>query len=706
MIRWFVVLLLAWVVPAHAQSVVVSSGEHDGFTRLVLQSPQLAGWQLSRLPDGYALTLRQAAKFDLSAVYNPIGRQRLAAIAAEPQGRGLNITLGCACHAIGFDYRPGIVVIDLRDGPPPVGSSFELTAKGDQAAALQAPPAPEPPPAGLVAWDWTKAALEPQTDTNPPVGAPPMASADSVALRQALAGSLAQGAVQGLVDPVKHLPLAVRDAAPPDAGRLALVNLPGLNVDTALADPEKLTAVGDQCPADDRLDIASWGDPDRAAAPQMAEAAGFLREFDQPDPDAAARAIKLTLWLGFGAEAESMIAVFANDATDAPLWRGMARALDGRRDSNRTFAGMLGCDGQAAFWAAVAETRLLPPDVNEAAVLRSFSALPSHLRQLFGPSLVDRFLKGGDAVTARVLRDAMARGSGQESVRLVDADLALQSGQPELADSLAQAALADGGPSGADALVTMVEAHVASTAPLTLAEVTAVDALLEERSDEPNLQRAAVLAHALVGDFDRAFSLFGELPPASNAKIGPDLWALLAAAGPKGAVLTHAVLAADAEPLARPETRGILAQRLTEYGFGPAALRWLGSDADIAALGAAELASGQPRAALSRLSGRQGEGVVDLRAKALLQLGDASAAAQLWSEAGNSDARTDALLRAHDWASLRDDGPQVWQAAVQTLAPTPDAQGPLSSGRALVAQSSATRDALTALLDQTPRPTE
>lgn len=706
--RWLMLCMMLWAAPVAAQDVAVSTGEHDGFTRIVLQSPRLSGWQLSRLPDGYALSLRQPAEFDLSGVFNPIGRHRLAAIAAGTGGKALTMTLGCACHAIGFDYRPGVVVIDLRDGPPPEGSSFELTAQGEQAETLRPvslpdPPRPKPRPTkAAVGWNWVDAVGV----ATPELGvAPPLASADATALRAALVGGVAQGVVQGLVDPVQHLPLATAPQPPtPDSARLALVALPGIATGTAFTDPADLTAAGAICPTDDRLDITAWGDPDRPIAAQMGEVAAILGEFDEPDPVAVARAVHLTLWLGFGAEAEGLTTTFAPTAADATLWRGMARALDGTPDPDQTFAGMSGCDGQAAFWAALAQPRLLPPDVNKAAVIRAFSALPPHLRQHLGPDLVDRFLNGGDAATARALRDAMVRGNGEAGAKLVDADLALQSGQPLAADALAQAALADGGPSTTDALVTMIEAHTATAKPVSTADVTAIDAMLEEQSDNPSLQRAAILAHALAGDFDAAFARLDLAPSGAFATTSADLWAILAKTGPKSAVLTHAVLPQGAAPVARPETRAALAQRLIDYGFGKPALLWLGSGADAVALGAAELSAGDTRAALTRLAGLSGETALDLRAKALLQLGDPAGAAQLWAAAGNPDAATDATLRARDWATLRDSGSAPWQAAAKTLAPTPAAKGPLSTGQALLTQSAQTRTAITALLDQTPRP--
>jgi len=116
------VLCLAWLalllpLAALAQPVRVTSGEHDGFTRLVLDYGSPQDWQVGRTLDGYALRLTgPTPTYDLTGVYDLIGRGRLAAVWVDPATQALRIGIGCACHAQPFEFRPGIVVIDLKDG--------------------------------------------------------------------------------------------------------------------------------------------------------------------------------------------------------------------------------------------------------------------------------------------------------------------------------------------------------------------------------------------------------------------------------------------------------------------------------------------------------------------------------------------------------------------------------------------------------------
>ena len=51
MIR-LLLLLLCLAAPASAQAVRVTSGAHEGFTRVVLQYGQTVDWQVGRTADG------------------------------------------------------------------------------------------------------------------------------------------------------------------------------------------------------------------------------------------------------------------------------------------------------------------------------------------------------------------------------------------------------------------------------------------------------------------------------------------------------------------------------------------------------------------------------------------------------------------------------------------------------------------------------
>ena len=141
-----VALLLGLWAPSpapgqEAPRVPVLSGEHGGFTRLAMVLPAAPDWRLGRRGAGYGLRLAAPAgvAFDLSGVWDRIDRSRIATLTATPGG--LDLDLGCACHAEAFIDGTRVLVIDIRPGPPPAGSPFEAPLATAEAAGGDPPSA-------------------------------------------------------------------------------------------------------------------------------------------------------------------------------------------------------------------------------------------------------------------------------------------------------------------------------------------------------------------------------------------------------------------------------------------------------------------------------------------------------------------------------------------------------------------------------------
>ena len=102
---------------ARAQTIVARSGEHDGFSRLVMRLPNGADWSLTQ--SGRSATLNIGAPnvvYDTSRVFNLIPRDRLAAIRQTAPGQPLRMDLGCNCEIRSYMLSNGYLVIDIRDG--------------------------------------------------------------------------------------------------------------------------------------------------------------------------------------------------------------------------------------------------------------------------------------------------------------------------------------------------------------------------------------------------------------------------------------------------------------------------------------------------------------------------------------------------------------------------------------------------------------
>ncbi len=712
MIR-ILLFLAALAFPAGAETARVISGEHADFTRLVIELPAGTDWTLGRTAMGYGFATTTAAQsgYDLTSVWQRIQRNRLQALRVDPDDGALLLTLGCACHVFAFDYQPGTVVLDIREGTAPAGSAFEAPFL---TVAAPAPRGMPPLATTSVAYAWLDQmqgppAIEASDGLILPFD-PKAASLDP--LRDALLLNLSRGAVDGVVDmalPGTPDPPDVESMGDLSGALVRIGTIPGLEIGDAALDENIAADGGPACLADDALALSAWGDG-RPPLDILAEArSGLYGEFDVLAPDALRRTIRLHLYLGFGAEALQYAALLPdadNDPSIGPLL-SMARLMEGIPDPLSPFAPMLDCDGAASLWAALAHSGLpAEADPNTDAIVRSFQGLPPHLRRHLGPRLAD-LLQERDAEAVRMIRDAIERTPDVPAgtVALIDAESDLQAARPDEALSHAETAVASGG--GLQALVALVEAHFQSGQPLPpdVAEALLSHRDMAEGGEVAQHGRAVVLALALSGRIDEAFA---RSSPGAQAE--RDLWKVVAEHAGDSPFLAQAVLGpAAASPDVDHTVALTVAMRLLDLGFPEAALVWLApvslSDRPEARLLAAKanLASGNASAALDRLTGLSGPDAVALQAEAHQQLGAFDAARAALAVVGRAEDAARLAAWDADWGVVATADLPAWAAAASLLeSDLPKTAGPLSQGQAALDDSAAARMAIIALLAQVP----
>lgn len=742
--RCLAVILCLLPLAAAAEVARVKGGEHPEFTRIVVESASATDWRFGRTGDGYELDMAgDVTGFDLSVAFDKIPKDRVSGLWRDPETGRLRIALSCACHAVAFEFRPGIVVVDVKSGPPPAASSFELPIGSDGEQAVEAPlPDAVFDNAGPT-YDWLEIARDEEAEpavegtTAPDLEAMAVAAALDP-LQEALLEQISRGAAEGIVGIAEHpdLPEGASSGLVEGEGiRIAIGELPGVIVGDSQEPGAGLAADGTSCIPDERLQVASWALPGTVAEQLGPGRSGLLTEFDAPVAPAVLRAARAYIALGFGAEARQFLAFLDGDEDpEAAILHSLGHIIDGEAPPENAFAGMESCDGAAALWAMLAAVATGPEaaaalhNLDADAVARAFSALAPHLRRFLGPPLVDAFLARGDEETARRLRDAIQRAPGEAGpeVALMEARYDLATGDPEAALHAAGEVRAEAGPLTADALVTQVEAAFLGSQALSADIAQQIEALLHENAGtdrEAPLRRALVLGNALSGDFAAAFAGLAATPAT-----GADLWSLAVSGAGDALFFEEAVTAARlADPSLRAVARDVqlrAAERLMSLGFAEEALVWLGpvSGTDdpprrlLAA--AAHLALGDARAALSDLSGLGDPEAEALRATAVLQLGDPAAAAEAYGRAGDAEARDRAIVWTRDWPILAAEGPETWASAAALLDPqeaaaglavegpaTPAAAageapptGSLARGAALVEDSAATRATIEGLL--------
>jgi len=745
--------LLVGAEAVKAQSVRVTSGEHDGFSRIVLQFPGPVAWRLSRTDDGYQLMLPgMRPRYDLTDVFRLIPRDRLSAIFADPQTGALTLTVGCACHAMPFELRPGIVVIDIRTGRAPAGSSFEQTAGGALASPLEALPSmastprrPNPRPAlpvrsarpdtGLKL-DWRGDVLD-AARIAPLPDLPPFGTHELGMAREALIRQLGRGAAEGVVDFTQSLrpaPVRVR-LAPPDLDHhLRIGPEPGLDADAGRRVPGMLTPDGGICLTDEALDLAAWGQTGDVATSLGHVRAAVLGEFDQPDETATTAAIRYFLHLGFGAEAREYVQHFSPSSgfsSDRGMWLTLAAVLDGDPVDQNPFEGMQGCDSAAALWAVLAAgVSASAPDIDKAALFRSFSALPLHLRRHLGPELARLFREAGDLTSAGTIRNAILRAPGEAGamVRLMEAELQLAQTGDAGAEPLLQPLIAGSGPTAIEASVRLIMAQVAEGRVVDEALITTAQAFLHEASGH---ERSAPITEALaLGLATHARLAEAMRLPDLSEETGRKVWDLFATHADDNTFLASAVgvKPPEIQQLATPTRLGI-ATRLIAAGLFRPALDWLSGQTD----GSFRIVRAQAyaglrdwRAVLQELAGLEEADALKLRAEAMAALDDPDAL-NILLRLDDPEARRSTARRLGVWTELLDaTTSDPWAAAAQLLTgsgpepedvggrpgpPPPDAMPmtvqmpediphqPLEAARQRIAESRVARDRIVVLLE-------
>lgn len=719
--RVLAILFFLCLTPAAAaQTVQVTSGEHKDFSRLVLTFPTAVDWQLGRSAEGYALRVSDSRPlYDLSDVYRRLSRDRLSDIHAE--NGALFLQTGCDCHAMPFELAPGQLVIDIRTGPAPAGSSFELPLAPETGTVVTHQDGPQHVsgmPMQIAETNWSDAVRNASRLPKHPVRLPeqnPERSRDLDTIRSALLWQLSKGATGGLVElvPGGKAGADIPSSDHPDQVRIG--DSPAVTTHTPDSNPDLVLANGNTCFDGGILAVESWGQEGPVASELGHTMSGLIGEFDLPDDAAIAQASRYLLYLGFGAEVSQMLNAFQVTSGEANVWRAMAQIMDLEPDQTGVFAGMEACKTAAALWAVLAQPELpVGQEPEVPAILRAFSALPLHLRRHLGPPLADRFLNRDDIPTSRAIKDAIMRAGENHdaSVELLAEKLQVTTNSAENLEQISTTS----GPAGIDATIELARLQATSGGEVPVKVISALEAFYHEaRGGESafKLQKALASSYASQNRFSEAFTLFP--PTTANAA---DIWIRLAEFGSDEALITNAILPDGFIPIALPPpAEQKIAERLIDIGFPAESLLWLGesrrksgllSEADKLLHAKAAASLGNDTLALRFLAGISTPDAELQRARALTNLGNNEAGASFAKTQASAEWQQSAKQR-QAWAELASlDLSRAWGAAVRlgnvVLAPSDGSDttdGPIARSRMALDESSEARAVLQNLLGET-----
>lgn len=594
MIRPLIICFLAlWPIALEAQTVVVRSGEHPGYSRLVLEFAERPEWGVQLADREAKIVLPDAAwQFETDRVFSRIPRTRIMGLVAMTDG--LVLQLGCGCRVTAFEVRSGALAIDIADPAPRDRNPERMTASdtGSDAADPDPTAVPEvmsiapsaPSILGSIRGDSrmtrfpdapTRARMmtlqEPSAmeTSDFTVEAPPSMNTEVI---ENLAEGIARAATQGILrlapsprDRMADLPIPTAAAPEPENLRL---RLPG---ETAWLPSE--VPIGHDCRGDDAYDVSAWGAAEQGAA----EAIGALRttlaaDLDSFDEGRVIDLARLYISLGFGAEAIAALEAMAPRHPETALLSALARVVDG--DPADIAALEPDCPGRAQLWATLATGKVNDPEAVSLAVLE----LPLTLRRHLAPSLISAALAVGDTSTAEVIRAAIERAAGPHGVPFdlaaarIDADRTVDQGLRKI-----QRLAAEPSPVSDDALILLLDianenGRTVEAATLAHAATRADD--LRGTTAGMRLEMGVVLALLAKDDFDGAVlrlsgALADSLPRAEVSAMAEAVLSALAERGSDEALLVHsAALRGELSGMVEDgSVRAAISSRLLDLGL-------------------------------------------------------------------------------------------------------------------------------------------
>ncbi|WP_457649680.1 hypothetical protein [Profundibacter sp.] len=704
MIRLALVLLVVFFpVAGFAQKILVRSGEHGDFSRLAFSFATPVEWKMGRVANGYEIRLQgNSVPIDISGVYRRISRERIKNISVSKGNSSIVLSVDCPCHADAFEFRAGLLVVDIKDGLPKGDSPFETAFASDETSDV----VPNEPAqvVKVLTEDIVETAANPDQQPVPQhlpessgsfgngLALLPKVNLEEsgriTKMQSEMLRQIGRAAAQGLLD--ANLPVPSHDTQPvkvteeprveaPESTRKEHINIHIENsVDREISRllPERTVPNdGSACIGNDAVNVQEWGG-EGAVWKQISEQRRKLSgEFDKANPEAAEALAKAYIYAGFGAESMRVIDEFGVDPEKAGILKEMARIVDGLvLLQNGVLQGQSGCDSAVALWAVLSMPAMSKgTEINRSMVISGFSALPLHLRRHLGPQLAGKFLAIGDMETASAIRNAIARAPGDAGAefRLMEARFEQERGHHDAAEQTLTDIAKDNSAVALEALIGLLETKAERKSDVSEELlVTAESYLFEQKTNEngARLLRAIALIRAQSGDLLaalhklRAIKVNSFFDDQAETQVWEDVLAV--AGGATDEAFLKFVFAARKDISEQGISRSAhqtIALRLIELGFSEMAMDMLDppsppTNVDRLIMAKAALLDGKGGRAITLLEHASGEEVAGLRAQAFEMLGDYEKAAEEYAALQDQDGQKAALWQAEGWARLQEIG--------------------------------------------------
>lgn len=732
--------LIFSVTFASADPIIVRSGDHDGFTRLVMPLPENVQWQVIETRGLKTIVLSgHDSGFDTRRVFDIIPQDQLTEVRAYPSRLELELT--CDCDLSTFVERNGFLVVDIIDGPPLPPLEVQ-----------QAPQFTSAQPGsrfnyGDLLWSDFPSAENQLADTTVEAtvsekseGIDPTVEERLVQqTRERLLFGIGNAASRGILDLVtSDLQIfepgdsiltqqeifdssekGVTEISRTD-GNIRITN--SRDIPKQGKDKDSMTS-GALCADPNTVDVSSWGTNEPFAMQVSNLREKLFSEIDSLDDLRAKELAQLYLYFGFGAEAKQILRMSDTLVRSNPALMDLADIMEYGFARNPRFVHRFSdCNSDLALWSILA-AKTLPVhqllDTN--AALLSLAKLPKHLQAFLAPALSARFSEIGELEAALVaLRNVQLGEADQRSqTEVAQAKIEAKVGNVESAHKLLSNIAKGNFAETPEALIAYVDNHLSEkkSVPADIALLVETYAFQMRSSTlAKELARAHVIASSYSDQFSKAFDSIKDEVIVSDPVLRAELTSY-----------TFSALAANADDIVfleafyehfpessrelMPATVFETSQRLLHLGFTADALAVLstvpeGSKTASMRLLQAEvlLELGEAKNSIAVLDGIEGSKADYLRASAMLRLGENASAFELFQATDKPEEAAHSAWLADEWDTIVPiETPvlgQIISLADQEIPEIEPVDGMLALTNATLDQSTIDRERLQALLKE------
>jgi len=546
-----------WTSVQAAGGLLVRSGEHKDFSRLVFDLKPSTDWNLKQVKGGYELSFDpKPSRFDISRIFQFVPKTRLISVALKVGKPGtLLLDVAPNYHAEIVRTPAGKLVVDIKSGadvvsfkPPIPSDASRLKSTNLQSRSQKYPLQPSLPEPSAPPILGTNPAPEPATTQ--PVSPPPsnLPNIRVLKAQQKLVAQLGRAMTQGIIVPdqsrffgnisplkrsLQSPPPSLKPPSRPEGktspAKEKLVKALAQDIRNQLnliantvydrgwvrsPDPINVKIADVVCISNRDLDLASWTD-DKPVDQEIAKLRlGLTGEFDKTNIDTLTSLVKLYIARGFGTEAKALMSTFGVKLDNEDLYYDLADIIEtGGVTQSRILASQSICPSASAMWAVLARSKIPVGEVPNPQILNKyFSELPANLRQRIGPFLGEKLLNAGLIGEAQQIAKLIARAPGDPSPQttLFAAKLSLARKKPEKAKNELLSLIESDETNSPEALLLLMNVllHSPKPVPEYLITETAARAFeLRYSSQGQALLRLEILAWAHDQNQSKAFEI-------------------------------------------------------------------------------------------------------------------------------------------------------------------------------------------------------